>query len=158
MRPELVLSPNHGKARAGTRGIILHSTRSGRAGREAEYQRTLRYMLEPDTVSAHRVIGVAENQHAIVVEDDLMAWHSAEDNAYWLGIEFCQPLPDDEYSEWQIEQGIAVCVEWCKKYNITPETIVRHSESAQGRRNGKSDPGYPFPYLNFIKKVKGGLA
>lgn len=152
-----MLSPNHGKARPATKGIILHSTRSGRAGREAEYQRALSYMLQPNTVSAHRVIGVNPGQHAIVVEDDLMAWHAAEDNQFWLGIEFCQPLPDDEYSEWQIEQGIAVCVGWCRKYGIVSslETIRRHSETEQGKRVGKSDPGYPFPCPEFIAWVQG---
>ena len=124
-------------------------------GRELEYQRTVNYMMQPDTVSSHRVIGVTEGQHALMVADDLEAWHAREDNVRYLGIEFCQPLLRDKYSDWQIEQGIAICVEWCRKYGIKPSTatIRRHSDTEQGKRDGKSDPGSPFPYADFMAKV-----
>ena len=112
-------------------------------------------MLQLNTVSSHRGIGVLEGQHAQMVEDDLIAWHAQEDNQAWLGIEFCQPLPTDEYSDWQIQTGIAVVKAWCRKYNIIPSatTIMPHSGTAQGKRNGKSDPGRPFPLTEFIARL-----
>ena len=136
-------------------GVILHSTRSGVSGREAEYQRTVSYMMQKDTVSAHRVIGVREGQHAQMVENGLIAWHAQEDNQTQLSIEFCQPLPGDSYSDWQVATGIAVVREWCRIYNIRPsrETIRPHSGTPQGRRSGKSDPGEPFPYEEFLAAV-----
>lgn len=158
--PALVhYSPNHGARRTQTLGVILHSTRSGRSGREAEYQRTIGYMMQPSTVSAHRVIGVVESQHAQMVEDDVIAWHAASDNKYWLGIEFCQPRPEDEYSDWQVATGIAVVVAWCRQYALIPSerTIRLHQETEQGRLAGKSDPGDKFPTAYFRAEVRRRL-
>lgn len=135
--------------------MILHSTRSGQPGRDEEYLRTVRYMLQRNTVASHRVIGVLEGQHAQMVEDDMAAWHAAGDNYSYLGIEFAQPLPSDEYSEWQLETGAQVCAGWARKYGFTPSpvTLLPHSGTAQGRRAGKSDPGAPFPLASFIARV-----
>lgn len=111
--------------------------------------------MQAQTVSAHRVIGTEPGQHAQLVADELIAWHAASDNTRYLGIEFCQPLPDDEYSEWQIETGIAVCVAWCRKFGIVPSaaTIRRHQDTAQGRSCGKSDPGEMLNYEAFLDRV-----
>lgn len=158
--PDVVYdSPNHGGRRARTLGVILHSTRSGRAGAALEYERTTRYMLQPDTVSSHRVIGVLEGQNAQMVEDDLTAWHAASDNREWLGIEFAQPTPSDDYTEWQIGTGVAVVVDWCRRYGIVPSerTIRRHQDTAQGKAAGKSDVGERFPYRQFIERVKAQM-
>lgn len=94
-----------------------------------------------------------------MVADDNIAWHSQENNQSYLSIEFCQPLPTDPYSEWQFETGVAVCVEWCRRYGIRPSfsTIPRHSDTAQGKRNGKSDPGVLFDYANFVARVRDAM-
>lgn len=116
-------------------------------------------MMLPDTVSSHRVIGVLEGQHAMMVDDDLIAWAAQEDNQEYLSIEFCQPKPLDIYSPWQFNTGVAVCIGWCRRYGLVPsaKTIHRHSDTAQGIRNGKSDPGPLFDYGGFIAAVREGV-
>ena len=153
---ETLKSPNHGGVRTRTLGVILHSTRSGVAGRVAEYHRTVNYMMKVGTVSSHRVIGVIDGEHAQLVDDDLVAWHAQEDNHYYLSIEFCQPRPQDSYTQYQEETGIAVVVEWFTRYGIVPgtSTIMPHSGTAQGRRNGKSDPGPLFNLDRFVSEVR----
>lgn len=159
LNPRIYRSPNHDRARPATHGIILHSTRSGLVSRELEYERTVAYMLMQDTVSSHRVIGILEGQHAQMVADDDRAWHAQEDNLYWLAIEHAQPRPGDPYSDWQIETSVQVSAAWCRKYDLVPsaETIRRHGDTAQGIRNGKSDPGLIFPYLEYIARVQAAL-
>lgn len=145
-------SPNHGGPRPGTKGVILHATRSQRCAPEDEYQATVDYMMQPGTVSAHRVIGVLEGQHAQLVADDLQAWHAEEDNLWWLSIEFCQPTAADSFSDYQIKTGVAVVAAWLRHYGLAPatETIRRHEDTEQGKRWGKTDPGACFPYAEFI--------
>jgi len=83
----------------------------------------------------------------------MMAWHAAEDNTYFLGMEFCQPMPDDAYSEWQLEEGAKTIAEWSRKFDfpISLSTLPRHQDTFQGKRNGKSDPGDKFPYFRFFQ-------
>ena len=158
--PDIFLSPNHGGVRPETKGVILHSTRSGRTvpnAREEEYGLTVNYFLAPGTpASAHRVIGVSEGQHALMVEDEMMAWHVAEDNTRYLGIEFCQPLPTDEYSDWQLEEGALTVAFWSKEFgfNVNTDTCPRHQDTAQGKRSGKSDVGNKFPYIQFLNRCR----
>ncbi len=138
--------------------MILHATRSGRSGalaREEEYALTIGYMLKAGTVSSHRLIGVLPGQHAQLVADELQAWHAEEDNREWLSIEFCQPRPDDPFSGYQIETGIAVVVAWFRRYGLeaSGETVRRHEDTEQGQRWGKTDPGPLFPYQEFIDRV-----
>lgn len=154
-RPYLIaISPNQDGKRPGTTGIILHSTRSGKPGAD-DYYLTVNYFEQRGTASAHRVIGRKQGQHAQMVADEKIAWHAKEDNRYWLGIEFAQAVPADDYTQWQFDTGVAVCVQWCKKFGIEPsfDTIMRHQDTAQGKRDGKSDPGDNFPYEDFVDKV-----
>ena len=157
---EVRLSPNHGGPRAETKGVILHSTRSGRTGPNAgeeEYELTVRYFEKPGVLaSAHRVIGIRERQHAICVIDEDRAWHAADDNDYYLGIEFCQPLPTDPYTRWQYEQGALTVAYWSQKFGfpINTLTVARHSDTAQGKRGRKSDPGQLFDYIGFLNRCR----
>lgn len=158
--PTIYESPNHGGKRPQTLGIILHSTRSGLADNVQEYSRTISYMMQADTVSSHRVIGLNPVQHARMVEDDLIAWHAQEDNLGWLSIELVQARPIDPYSIWQVDTAIEVCIAWCLAYGIAPSqaTIRRHSDTEQGKRNGKSDPGPFLIYDEFVKDVADSVA
>lgn len=154
-RPCLIApSFNHSGNRARTKGIILHSTRSGKAGAD-DYWITVNYFEQRGTASAHRVIGRKELQHCQCLGDEKIGWHAKEDNQEWLGIEFAQSVPTDDYTDWQIETGAAVCALWCKQFGIVPstETIVRHQDTAQGKRDSKSDPGDVFPYDTFLDRV-----
>jgi N-acetyl-anhydromuramyl-L-alanine amidase AmpD len=157
---DVYYSPNCGGLRRRTVGIVLHSTRSGMSGEralETEYGRTISWFMTPGAnASAHRVIGYVPGQHAQIVPDDYVAWHAGEMNDEWLGIEFCQPRPADPFSEYQFAVGVTVCVEWCTRYGIepSPRTIVRHQDTAQGKRWGKTDPGDMFPYADFGALVR----
>lgn len=157
---DVYYSPNRGGKRTTTIGIVLHSTRSGLADEDAltkEYGRTISWFMSPRAeASAHRVIGYAPGQHAQLVADDYIAWHAGEMNGAWLGIEFCQPRAADPFSDYQISVGIAVCLEWCIRYGIETslKTIVRHQDTVQGRRWGKTDPGDMFPYADFVATVR----
>ena len=159
-QPEMAFTTNHGGRRPGTRGTVLHSTRSGRTtpqAKEEEYELTVRYFQTPGVqASAHRVIGILPGQNAAMVNDYDMAWHAAEDNEFYLGIEFCQPLPSDEYSDWQLEEGALTVAFWAKQFGfaINTDTCPRHSDTTQGKRSGKSDPGAPFPYVDFLNRCR----
>jgi N-acetyl-anhydromuramyl-L-alanine amidase AmpD len=113
-------------------------------------------MMQPGTVSSHRVIGIRYNQHAQMVDDDAEAWHAQEDNGEWLAIEFTQPTPEARYSDWQIAVGVQVVADWCRRYGLRActDTIKRHEETRQGIRCGKSDPGRLFPYFEFVLRVQ----
>ena len=85
-----------------------------------------------------------------------MAWHAAEDNTHYLGIEFCQPLPTDEYTAWQLEEGALTVAFWSKKFGfaINHWNVPRHSDTAQGKRSVKSDVGFMFPYQSFLERCR----
>ena len=121
---------------------------------------TVNYFLKPGTpASAHRVIGILPGQHALMVEDEMMAWAQAEDNTLYLSIEFSQPTPEDEYSDFQLEEGAKVVAEWSRKFGfpINSLTVPRHQDTVQGKRNGKSDPGPKFPYVAFLNRCRAAL-
>lgn len=141
-------SPNHGPKRTETRGIILHSTRSGvsigadRLSRE--YGITVNYFRMPAAqASAHYVVGYDEGQVAQMVDLDYMCWAQQEDNEYYIGAEFTQPLPTDAYSQWQLETGRSLLHSLALRYGfpLDRQHVLRHMDTAQGKRNGKSDPG-----------------
>lgn len=141
-------SPNHGVSRLVTKGVILHSTRSGvstgsdRLSRE--FDRTINYFMMPAAqASAHYVIGYDEGQVAQMVVLDYMAWHAGPLNTEYLGIEFTQPTIHDEYSQWQLDCGREVLRSLSKLYGfaLNRETILRHQDTEQGKFWGKSDPG-----------------
>ena len=82
-----------------------------------------------------------------------MAWTQGEDNTWYLSIEFCQPTPNDDYTEWQLEEGARTVAEWSKGFSfpISVVTLPRHQDTPQGKRSGKSDPGDKFPYFRFFQ-------
>lgn len=124
--------------------------------RYEEYERTIDYMMRPGTVSSHRVIGVGPEQNVQLVADDLVAWHAAEDNQSYLGIELCQPFPDDEYSDYQYETAAATVREWARQFGfaLDRQHILGHEETAQGKRAGKSDPGLHWSWTRFMALLR----
>jgi N-acetyl-anhydromuramyl-L-alanine amidase AmpD len=122
-----------------------------------EYILTVNYMMQVNTVSAHRVIGYHKGQHCQVVADDLIAWHAGNDNPSYLGIEFTQPMPGDSFSQWQYDVGVAVVRAWAEKYGFPLDRwhIRRHQDTLQGQESGKSDPGECFDYEGFLTNLLG---
>ncbi len=100
-------------------------------------------MMLPETVSSHYVVGFDLGQVAQMVDLDYMAWHAEEDNEYYLGIEFTQPLPTDSYSQWQVDCGRTLLGQLASSYSFPLDRlhILRHQDTLQGKRWGKSDPG-----------------
>jgi N-acetyl-anhydromuramyl-L-alanine amidase AmpD len=115
-------------------------------------------MRQRGTVSSHRVIGILPGQHAIVVGDEYAAWHAGDPNPtldlnpYWLSIEFAQPRPEDDFTQWQYQQGAMAVAGWAKYYGfeIDETTVVPHSATRQGIKWGKSDPGERFDLAGFL--------
>ena len=149
-----VVTPNQGGLFK-PRRVILHSTGSG-ADEAREFKRTVSYFSQPGNPSSHRVIGYERGQHAMLVPDDRQAWHAREDNESAWGIEFGDADSKGPYSDWQLESGAAVVASWFLACGIEPtrETIVRHRDTAQGKREGKVDPGDCLPLDWFIEEVR----
>jgi N-acetyl-anhydromuramyl-L-alanine amidase AmpD len=170
---EARLTEAHGGKRPVTRGIVLHSTRGptkpapGEALESVlarEYALAVRYMLDPaHKVSPHFCVGPAKV--ARMVPDDLIAWHAREHNQTHLGIEVAQPAYCPPFVDWQYEAVAEICARWCRKYGLPPHRvtdvcqpgIIAHSDTAQGRRDGKTDPGCYWDWGRFIPLVERRL-
>ncbi len=137
--------------------VIIHATRSGTSMNPTEFTGTLNYMSQIGTVSSHWVIS-RNGVKARVVMDNRQAWHAQEDNDNAWGIELEQGIEMDGFTDAQMTALVAVCRGYRDDFNVpavhsTNSTIggfVGHQETAQGIRNGKSDPGRLFPWGYFI--------
>lgn len=114
----------------------------------------------PNRVSAHYVIDQDGTIYQLV-PDDKRAWHAGV--SYWqgvtdvnsrsIGIEFqCgyHAGAFESYPKVQIQAGLLLCQALMKKYPITVENVVRHSDIAPER---KKDPGNSFPWEAFKKQL-----
>lgn len=144
-------SPHHSGRRLRTRGVVIHSTRGGASSQQAEYTATLNWFASPNSqVSAHRVIGI-DGDGAVVVEDDLIAWHATDHNPEWLGVELTEPTINDQYSDEQYAALRALLQEWSAKYGfpLDRDHLVAHSEI----NSQKTDPGPQFSW----EKLAAGM-
>ena len=147
-------SPNHGDPRQLTLGVVIHSTRGGAASQQAEYAATINWFANPiSEVSAHRVIGF-EGAGAVIVDDDLIAWHATDHNNRWLGVELTEPFITDPYSEEQYRSLADLLLEWSAKYGfpLDRDHLVAHSEV----NPQKSDPGPLFDWDRLMALLLGG--
>lgn len=162
---EYVWSPNHGGARSSTRGIVIHSTRSGASSNslETEYQGTVNYCSRPNSnrnSCPHFVVG--PSKICRMVHDADQAWHARVLNATHLGIEVAQPTDNYAFVENEYRFTAMICALWCIKYNIPPQHvtdesqrgIIGHEETLGGKVEGKSDPGHMWNWSHFIDLVK----
>jgi N-acetyl-anhydromuramyl-L-alanine amidase AmpD len=151
-------SPNHGGKRAQTLGIVLHSTRGGANDLTSEYQAAVRWLCNPASgVSAHVVVG-PNGEVARLVDPDLVAWHARELNNTHLGIELAQSREGQAIPEACLAAAAQVVAEWCRRYDLNPGKCVEHTDTAPGRRDGKTDIGAPFSTLAFVQRVQAVLA
>ncbi len=147
---------------ASTKTVIIHGTRSGKSMNPSEFIGTLNYMSRYGTTSSHLVIGREANQTARVVPDDLRAHHAAEDNDNAWGIEVCQGVESDGFTDAQYEQLRLAGLHYMKEFGVparharssTEPGFIGHEETAQGKRDGKSDPGRLFDWDRFILSLR----
>lgn len=146
---EIIASPNHGERVdiAAPDTIILHYT--GMPSEDA----AISWLCNPESqVSSHYL--VRENGDVVqMVSEDRRAWHAGKSfwagatdiNSRSIGIEIANTghpsLPD--YPQEQIESVAQLCLDCAKRWSITPERVLAHSDIAPVR---KVDPGEHFPW------------
>jgi N-acetylmuramoyl-L-alanine amidase len=146
---EVIASPNHGERvdSAAPDSIILHYT--GMPSEEA----AISWLCNPDSqVSSHYL--VRENGDVVqMVPESRRAWHAGKSfwagatdmNSRSIGIEIANAghpsLPD--YPQKQIEAVAQLCLDCAKRWSITPDRVLAHSDIAPVR---KVDPGEHFPW------------
>lgn len=81
-------------------------------------------------------------------------WRGVDDiNSHSIGIEFCsKSLGQKKFNQKQIKAGIELIKKLVKKYNISSENIVGHSDVAPNR---KADPGKSFFWKELAKEGVG---
>lgn len=146
---------------ATTRTVLIHATRSGTSQNPSEYIGTRNFMRRPGTTSSQLVIGREPSQTARVVPDEQQAWHAQEDNDNTWGIELCQGIEADGFTDAQMAQLVAagkhymtLGVPTVHATSSTQPGFIGHQETAQGRRNGKSDPGRLFDWDWFLAALQ----
>lgn len=163
--PDIVrLSPNVNASPmpSTARTVVIHATRSGVSMNPSEFEGTLNYMSRPGTTSSHWVIA-RDGRTARVVHDVYQAWHGQEDNDNAWGIELEQGDEADGFTPAQLDSLVRVCCGYIEDFGVaavhatasTQAGFIGHQETAQGRRNGKSDPGRLFPWEWFINALQG---
>jgi len=167
---ELYSSPNHGGKRGTTKGVVVHSTRSGKdVTPQQEYKATINHFMNPSpsteehpegdpsaAVSAHIVIGTERGYLAKLVEPDYEAWHCRELNQTMLGVELVQAHATDEFTAFQYVTLANLVKAWSLKYGFPLDRahIVGHEETVPGKRDHKSDPGKMFDWDRFMSIVE----
>ena len=108
--------------------------------------------LQSNQLSCHYIIDT-DGHITQVVPEDKRAWHAGlgswreikEDvNSHAIGIELTSlSMGQEPYSQSQIETLITLSKEIIHRYQIKPQNIIGHSDSAPIR---KPDPGKSFPW------------
>lgn len=159
------LSPNFNKSPVVGKTVIIHATRSGKSMNPSEFEGTLNYMATAGKTSSQLVIsrgGIT----ARVVPDDRQAWHASEDNDNTWGIELEQGDEADGFTDIQMEALARAGRHYMDTFGVPPVHVfsssqpgfVGHSETEQGKRFGKSDPGRLFDWDKFIRLLTANPA
>ena len=128
-------------------GIILHGSRSGKAGNPPmdEFLGTCRWAVDPESgLCWHATIG--PNVWAAHLTAREWGYHAPEHSRRYLGVEFAQPTVNDSITDAQV----AAFVAWYRREllpawpTMTPAALLlpAHAEMSSGKKDGKSDP-YP---------------
>ena len=145
--------------------VIIHATRSGKSYREfdKEFEATINWLTGPSGLSIHWVVDRDGIRTARLVPDDKCAKHAGQHNTETWGIEVCQGIESDGYTEPQIAKLVEVCRGYVNDFGVAPRHtlsmnesgFIGHQETPQGRAAGKSDPGRTFPWDTFIAGLSG---
>jgi len=158
------VTPGAGPGRLAALAIFIHSTRSGQSGAwtdELEKSATINWFGSPNSRASTNWLVGADGEKIRFVDDDDGAWHAKEHSFQAISIELTQPLRTTPYTDRHYES----LAEVCRSYPNVP--IVRlthfengdagyvgHEDSAQGKRDGKSDPGDPFDWNRFLALMR----
>lgn len=127
-------------------GIILHGSRSGRAGNpiESEYLGTARYE-QSNTASLGWHATIGDGVVAIHLTPREYGWHARQASLRYLGVEFAQPTVDDAITDGQV----AAFAAYVKKHvtPVYPDLTLEFPTHAEvdgtpvygGTYDGKSD-------------------
>ena len=134
--------------------IIFHYT-----GMKSEVDATKKLIDPKSKVSSHYLIR-NDGKIVILVPDLYIAWHAGV--SYWkkfkflnknsIGVEISNPGHNFNYKKFsskQINSIVNLSKSLIKKYKISPENILGHSDIAPDR---KKDPGENFPWRYLYKK------
>lgn len=147
----------------GKGALMIHATRSGKSGNPSEFQGTINWFrnpANPDRSSCHVLID-RDGTRARIVNDDCRSHHAGQHNATHFGIELCQGVESDGFTQEQLDSLVEVCLQYAHDFDIDRvhathagmSGFIGHEESAQGRAAGKSDPGRLFPWAYFESRL-----
>lgn len=126
-------------------GVILHGSRSGRAGnpKASEYLGTARWEVSnPDDLGWHATIG--EGVVAVHLAPNEWGWHARTASTRYLGVELAQATVDEPITDGQV----AAFADWLKTRILPawpglPMHFPTHAEveasGETGKRDGKTD-------------------
>ena len=112
-------------------------------------------------VSSHWVIG-RDGEKVRVIPDEMQAWHAGKHNGVAFGIELCQGVESDGFTDEQMNSLVLICRDYMAEYGIpavfdpdmTAKGFLGHEDSPQGRSVGKSDPGMGFNWADFLDRLR----
>lgn len=172
MSERTVLSPNYTK-RGWLYGppvaVFIHSTRSGLAdrvglaGHAKELESTINWFLNRASNSSAQWV-ISPTERVRMVPDEFPSWHAKEHSFQAYAIELTQPVVTTPYEEGHYENLVTVCRPYVEqgiqilrlptfRWGQTEGGFIGHEDSAQGLRDGKSDPGPPFNWPYFLTKL-----
>ena len=103
--------------------------------------------------SSHYIIGLEGEILACVPENEV-AYHSKQANSYSIGIENCHEDWNGEFNYKTYQSLIALCVDLCKRYNLSPLTdLKRHYDIT-----GKDCPKYYVQNTKAWEQLKKDVA
>lgn len=105
------------------------------------------------------------------VSDEYPAFGADE---YGVSIEIAQSAAQEPFTPAAIDALVPILVELCVRFDIPakkllsldqsdrnapkPRGIVGHEHTENGKRTGKSDPGFRFPWFEVLERVRKGIA
>lgn len=124
------------------RGLLLHGSRSGIAGRDAlvEYQACRDWAMNPNNGGLGWHASIGPGIVAVHMGPTVYGWNCGSHSSEWIAVEFAQPTIDDAIDDSQVD---AYC--WWVRNEVLaawpnlPHVIMAHSELNQGQREGKTD-------------------
>lgn len=156
-------------------GIMVHSTRSGRsAGDDGPgTENWLGHPSNTPAVSSSWDALIFEMGTRVRYGDwdnSFSTWCAGYGNAgtwnaglYYIQLELAQGRPEDPYSDAEIDSAAQLTAELAKRYSFPivrlpfvtqtgtpPRGITSHDGCANGRKLGKSDPGFMFPWDRYL--------
>lgn len=143
---EDIRTPHVGGRFSGTpKGIILHGSRSGVAGRpkDVEYRGCASWAINnPDGLSWHATIG--ENRVAVHLTPQEWGWNARAASSHYLAVEIAQATVDEAVTDAQV----TALADWIRTrvlpaYPSLPMHFPSHAEvevsGETGQRDGKTD-------------------